>query len=154
MIISETYHFLRSDFDKDGFNIHNGELFSEFITDCEKNFHKKHGIYYANHLFANNLTMLLFKRCNCDTENEDYGMELIEGNIDLDTNLAIETHSERSTIYAIGSQADDDEPLWLIVDDNVKDETFELKYIPEDEDDEAIEKNLPVEPELFKFYFR
>ena len=147
MIISETYQFKRSDYDKDGFNIHNGQLFSEFIQDCEKDFYKKHGLYYANHLFVNNLTMLLFKRCNCDTDDEDYGMELIEGNIDLDTNLAIETHSERSTIYAIGSQADDDEPLWLIVDDNVKDETFELKYIPEDEDDEAIKENLPVEPE-------
>ena len=147
MIISETFHFIRSDFDKDGFNIHNGELFSEYIQDCEKDFHLKHGLYYADHLFANNLTMLLFKRCNFATENEDYGMELIEGNVDLDTNLAIETHSERATIYAIGSQADDNEPLWLIVDDNVNDESFELKYMPEDEDDEAIEENLPVEPE-------
>lgn len=146
MIFSETYHFNRSDYDKDGFNIHNGELFSEYIQECEKDFHKKNELYYANHFFANNLTMLLFKRGNCGTE-EDYGMELIEGNIDLDTNLAIETHSERSTIYANGSQADDDEPLWLIVDDNVKDETFDLRYLEEDEDDEAIEENLPVEPE-------
>lgn len=147
MIISETYQFKRSDYDKDGFNLHDGELFSEFIQDCEKEFHKKNGLYYANHLFANNLTMLLFKRCHFDTQDEDYGMELIEGKIDLDTNLAIETHSERSTIYAIGSQADDDEPLWLIVDDNVKDETFELKYIPEDDDGEEAENNIPVEPE-------
>lgn len=74
-------------------------------------------------------------------------MELINGDVDLDANLTIENHSKRDTIYAIGSQADDNEPLWLIVDDSVKDGTFELKYASEDEE-EDIEVKVPAESEI------
>jgi len=43
-------------------------------------------------------------------------MNLIDGEIDLDTNLEIEEHSERITVYAINTSWDMDEPLYLIID--------------------------------------
>jgi hypothetical protein len=79
-------------------------------------------------------------------------MELIDGEIDIDTNLAIEEFSEEKTVYAIGSQFHDDEdnPLFLIKNDAISEEILVLKYVPDEEDDKDEIVNLPVETEIFK----
>ena len=80
-----------------------------------------------------------------EDSNYDFGMELIEGEIDIDTNLAIEAFSEDKTVYAIGSQFHDDEdnPLLLIKNENLSEEILVLKYVADDEDLEESE-TFPV----------
>jgi hypothetical protein len=76
-------------------------------------------------------------------------MELIDGEIDIDTNLAIEKFSEERTVYAIGSQFHDDEdnPLFLIKNDNLSEEILVLKYVPDNGEEEDAEL-MPVTDEI------
>jgi len=76
-------------------------------------------------------------------EDEYFGMELINGRIDFDTAMELDTYSTTQTVYAIGSYADENEeaPLFLIIDDQIIDGRFVLKYIPDDDDDS---ENCPV----------
>ena len=73
-------------------------------------------------------------------------MELLDGEIDIDKNLAVEKHSKRTTVYAIGSTVQDnsDEPLFLVRDEDMADGMVILKYIPENDDED--DKDGPVEP--------
>ena len=48
-------------------------------------------------------------------------MELINGDIDIETNIKIGKCSKRQTKYAIGSRFDEDEPMFLILDDTMVD---------------------------------
>lgn len=138
MIIEKTYYFNKEDFNTDGFNKVNGQLFLEYIADCENDFFKEKVIFIANCFFANSSTMYLIKRCIITEENDDFGMELIEGEINLDVNLKIEKHSKRKTTYAIGSKikGNEDEPLYLVIDEEIKDGSFVLKYIADNDDDD------------------
>jgi hypothetical protein len=87
---------------------------------------------FSNCLYGNFSTMQLIKHC-LDLENqEDCGMELIDGEVVLDKNLEIEKHSKRQTVYAIGSKFDLDEPIFLINDDDLVDGMALLKYVPDD----------------------
>jgi exonuclease V gamma subunit len=80
-----------------------------------------------------------------DDENVDFGMDLIDGEIDIDTNLAIEKYSNVQTVYAIGSQfhEDEDNPLFLIKNDKLAENVLVLKYVSDDENDNETE-NIPV----------
>jgi hypothetical protein len=145
MIQEAKYSFTIEDYDKNGFNIHTGQLFSEFIKECEIHFHKEFIIFYADYLFANSSAMLLLKRCFVSKKNEDFGMDLIDGEINLDKNLEIENYSKRKTIYAIETQYSLEEPLFLIIDDTLYDGVFILKYISDDDDNEDnVEYDIPV----------
>lgn len=73
---------------------------------------------------------LLNSSLNLDI-NELCGMELINNEIDLDTNLQIENYSKNKTVYAIGSVLIQDEPLFLIKVDNYSNGIVILKYIPD-----------------------
>jgi hypothetical protein len=77
--------------------------------------------YFANVLEGHPLAMqrLTLYMEGGNESDFDFGMELIDGEIDIDTNLAIEEFSEEKTVYAIGSQFHDDEdnPLFLIKND-------------------------------------
>lgn len=139
--MQQIYNFNQADFDDDGFN-KNGKLFSDTIKDWEVEFNKEFNPFFANHILANNSTMLLLKRCFESTENEDYGMD---GEFDFETNLKIETFSQRQTIYALGSdlKGNEDEPLYLVTDDKVSNGTIILKYIPDD-DNESPDPTEPV----------
>jgi len=82
----------------------------------------------------------------------DFGMELIDGKIDIDTNLEIEKYSKYRTVYAIGSQLhdDEDEPIILIKNDSLGEDILVLKYTPDyDEDENSIEKS-PVRTEKLR----
>ena len=72
-------------------------------------------------------------------------MELINGKIDIDANLAIEKSSDVQTVYAIGSKFHDqeDNPLFLIKNEKLSENILALKYIRDD--GEANEnENIPV----------
>ena len=145
MIIERSYYFKKEDYNIDGFNKYNNELFTDFIRECETDFHNQTLIFFANCFYANDSTMILIKKCHYCDENEDFGMDLIEGEIDEDTNLAIEKYSKRKTVYAISSVYSLDEPIFLIIDDKIRDGKFILKYIPnDDEDNEDIDTNPPI----------
>ena len=70
-------------------------------------------------------------------------MELINGDIDIETNIKIGKCSKRQTIYAIGSRLDEDEPMFLVRDDTLADGMVILKYVPDGDNEEAIPE-LPL----------
>ena len=65
------------------------------------------------------------------------------------TNLKIEEYSKRQTTYAIGSNLDQDEPMFLVIDDSMVDGMVILKYVP-DSDGSEIGPEVPVETEKLK----
>jgi hypothetical protein len=140
MKIQETFRFNKNDFDENGFNV-SGKHFEDIISEWEVEFRNSRHIF-ANHLFANSSTMYLLKRCFTSTGIEDYGMD---GEIDFNTNLEIETYSKRQTIYALGSRLEwnIDKPLFLIRDDKVSDGTVILEFIlNEDEKQKKYSLNI------------
>ena len=148
MITQELYNFTKNKFNDKGVTTETVQFFLELIEEFELDFHNNHPICFANYLFADSSTMILFNQSLDAEEDENCGMDLINDEIDLDANLAIEEFSELKTIYAIGSKIkqNEDEPIFLMVNDKISDGTIVLKYIPED-DSEEIEPE-PVITEL------
>lgn len=119
------------------------------VREWETDFHERYAPFFANYLWGNASTMILLKNCYQVEPNEDFGMDLINGMIDIDTYDKIENHSSRQTIFAIGSNFDSDEPLAIVRDDRMADGIAILKYIPGgggEEEDDAI-KDVPIEVE-------
>ena len=149
MFYQEYYKFKPEDIDQQGFHIKTQQWFMDLIGEFEHDFHDKFPTCFANHLFANLTTMALIdKALNLD-KNESSGMDLIDGEIDLDANLAMEEFSNDSTVYAIGSKIEEneDEPIFLVRNDKIYNGAIVLKYIT-DEDSEDIELTEPVLHEL------
>jgi len=142
--MQETYRFNKNDFDENGFNKLNGNLILDFIKDCEKDFHKRFSLFYANNLFANYSTMKLIKLAL--NTKEHCGMD---AEFDFDINLKLEDSADIKTIFAIGTAGDEDEPLFLIKDNSMNDGLLILKYI-KDDDTENIEPEIPVEKNVLK----
>ena len=103
-MFKKEYYFNYYDFDEIGVEKHTECLFVEIIIEWEKDFNHTYPFCFANFLFSNESTMLLLKRCFDDVEREDFGMELINGQIDFETNFLIDDHSSRTMVYAIGSR--------------------------------------------------
>ena len=143
------YKFNKWDFDENGTNTKDGSFFLEVIGKWERDFHARYFPFFSNYLFSNESTMILIKNCLVLEPEDDCGMELINGKVDLDTNLTIESHSKRQTIYAIGSRLDEDEPMFLIIDESMVDGMVVLKYIP-DVDNEDVRDDVPVPSEKVK----
>lgn len=131
--MEQHYKFNKWDFDENGTNTKNGSFFLELIGDWERDFHNRYAPFFSNCLFSNTSTMILVKNCLVLEPNDDCGMELINGKVDLDINLKIEDHSTRQTIYAIDSRLDEDEPMFLIIDESIVDGMVILKYIPDND---------------------
>lgn len=129
------FNFNYREFNDDGFNMRNGLFFMDFVKSCERAFYEKNLPFHANFLFGNDTTMIMVKNCMEREPETDYGMDLINGEIDLDTNLEVETYCKRSTVYGIGSESDDDEPLFLIRDNDELDGRIVLKYVPDNDDE-------------------
>lgn len=146
MTIEKTYCINRDHYDSDGRDLYDYELlFSDQIRDFEKDFMDEHSkIFAANYLFLNKRLMKLLESCFNLPENETFGMALINGTIDFETDFKIEKHSRYTTIYAIGTLKDEAEPLYLIIDDNLNDTQVVLKHITDDDDLNNYEKDLPV----------
>jgi hypothetical protein len=77
--------------------------------------------------------MLLLQSC-FEIEEESFGMD---GDLDLDSNMKIDAHSERVTIFAIESSIPEKEgePMLLVIDDSVPDGQFQLLYVSDEGDD-------------------
>ena len=149
IIMEQRYKFNKWDFDENGTNTKDGVFFLDLIGEWEQDFHDRYFPFYSNYLFGNVSTMILIKNCFDFDPNEDCGMELINGKIDLDTNLKIEEYSKRQTTYAIGSNLDQDEPMFLVIDDSMVDGMAILKYVP-DSDGSEIGPEVPAETEKLK----
>ncbi len=123
--MQQIYTYNKPDFDNTGYN-NQGKLFSDIIREWEVEFNKEFTPYFANHLIANSSTMRLFESCFKLVENGDFGMD---GQFDFETNMKIDAHNKREITYAIGTEANDDEPLYLVIDNMVSEGKVILKYI-------------------------
>lgn len=150
MIASEIYKFELNQYDKEGVNTETGVYFMLQIKEWEIDFHKKHPFYFANTLTANPSFMILLNRCLDLGNKQQCGMDYIDGEIDLDVSLEIESHSEVKTVYAIGSEIEgnEDEPLLLMVDDRMRDGSVLLEYT-EDSEDEEDETLVPIDSDMW-----
>jgi len=140
MVFVEKYTFSRNKYNKDGFNIENGVLFTDLLDQWADDFTKKHPTIPPTHLFANGLTMLLIENCLCLDENDACGMDLIDGKIDEETNWMIEKHSKYSIIYGLEMGRNTD-MVSLIIDESVPDDILFLKHIPDTDSDDT---EIPV----------
>lgn len=111
------------------------QLFSDFISQTEYDFYLKHKPYAANYLFANNQSMVKLQSSYQDIEDNTFGMDLIEDEVDFDTNIKLDHFSKKQMIYALASSiAEKDEaPLFLVIDNKLPDNTIRLEYQPEKE---------------------
>ena len=124
-------------------------FFLETINEWEQDFHEKNPLYYANHLFANYTFMKVLDRCMDFGNDEQCGVDLIDGKVDLDTSLEISKKSPVQTIFALGAFHDDDEALFLMIDDKLDNGTVLLSYLPEDDEDDNDTEDVNV-PDKFR----
>lgn len=148
--MEQYYKFKKWDFNENGINLKDGSFFLEVIGAWERDFHDQYSPFFSNCLFGNASTMSLIKNCFFMEPNEDCGMDLINGEIDIPTNIKIGKYSKRQTIYAIGSKIDDDEPMFLVRDDDMVDGMVILKYVPDSNDDDEVNPINPVDAEKIK----
>ena len=82
--------------------------------------------------------MALISRCLDLGNNEKCGVELINGDVDIETHMKMEAHSRYHTIYAVGSEVpgNEEEPIFLIIDDKLANGIVWLKYIDDAEGEE------------------
>ncbi len=138
------YKFNKWDFNEDGTNIKDGSFFLDVIGNWERDFHDRLAPFFSNCLVGNASTMILVKNCFITEPNEDCGMELINGDLDIETNIKIGKCSKRQTIYAVESHLDKAEPLFLVRDDDIVDGMVILKYVP-DSDEADVYQEVPIE---------
>lgn len=141
--------FKKADFSDDGTHLPTDKFILDLQHDWEKSFHDTFPPYYANVIEGHPLAMLrLTKYMDAGEETAyDFGMELIDGEIDIDTNIAIGKHSDYETVFAIGSMLHDmeDEPLLLVKNDKLSEEILVLKYVQDDEGGENETETIPAE---------
>ena len=147
--------FKAAEYTDDGTHIPSNKFIMELQRDWEVAFQSRFDPYYANKIEGHPSAMLrLTKYMEQGEETEyDLGMELIDGKEDVDTSFEIEKFSEYKTVYAIGSQLNDDEeePLFLVKDPALDENILVLKYVPDDDDgDEEVADNTPVEARSFQ----
>jgi hypothetical protein len=146
--------FRKSDFSDDGTHIPSDKFVMELQREWEELFYNKFKPFYANAIEGHPSAMLRLTRYMEAGEKTDYdfGMELIDGEIDIDTNLQIEKFSEVHTVYAIGSQfhENEDDPLLLLKNDSLKEDILVLKYVPDDDGEENITSPVPCETASYK----
>ena len=112
--MEKIFPFKITDYTPSGTHIVSGRFIAEMQRDWETGFHNHFKPYYANVLEEHPAAMLRLTRYwEGDEPEYDFGMEQINGRIDIDTNLEIENFSNTLTVYAIGSQL------------------HELKYVPQ-----------------------
>lgn len=135
MTVKETYPFVPNNFINNGLHKFKSTiLFIDFIRESEKHFHSKHNPLYANTLSANTKTLRILNACFNESENTIHGMESVAGEFDIEMNMKIADYSENEMVFAIERFDDDDEPLFLISDDDYADGSFVLQYISDDDE--------------------
>jgi len=137
------------------------------IRHSEQDFHKSHAPLYANYLFGNLFVMSKIENYLLNLTSEDEGisiklfgkskrekkenkrrlddgalicgMELINGKVDYEANYQIAKYSKNAIIIALSSINGNDDGLALINDDELSDNVFVLKYIPDNDDEDDTE---------------
>jgi hypothetical protein len=141
----EYYSFNKKAFANSGYDQQQGLWFIDLIASFEEDFHAKFPHCFANHLFANTNTMNLIGIALQLEDNEMPGMDLIDGQIDMEANMKLEEYSDSTVIYALGSRIteNEDEPILLVTIDTIPDGQIILKYLDEDEPSED-DHPLPI----------
>lgn len=132
------------------------------IRQSEQNFHVTYTPLYANHLFCNSFIMSKIENYlinpgsegegtrikvfeisenECERLNKGIiicGLELVNEKVDFEANYQMAQYCHNVLVYAMDSFTGD--VLVLVIDNNLSDNTFILKYIPDndDEDDKEI----------------
>ena len=167
MEIKETYYFSHQDFDSKGRRITDNLPFFRILRGFEGDFHTRHPDYYALYLFANSRTMFILSRsCNAK-ENMIYGMDLVEGDFDPQTNHFIEQASSKENIIVYGIDSafmlpdkngipriDEEKmiyPLTLLIDNKMKDGVLHLKYLDDSEDEDFDAQPINVDENSLKY---
>lgn len=133
------YNLRKSDFNLNGYCLKMQCDFLDLIQQFEKDF--KGQIKFApNYLLANSSVMEVINSCFSDEDECVVGMEPVS----LEENFKIEEYSDYKTIYAISSVFDDDDPLYLVINNDLSDNEFILKYSSYGDDDDDEEQELPV----------
>jgi len=137
----------------------------------EQEFHKSHAPLYANYMFCNSFAMskienYLINDCPEGTNIKIFddmpvnqskrlnngaltcGMELINGKVNFEANYKIAKHSRNAFVYALNSINDDD--LILVRDESLSDNTFILKYLPDNDDGD--DKETTFSPDEKRIY--
>lgn len=140
MYLERKYHFDASKFSKDS-----ALLFSEYIQECERDFHAEHLPLYANHLKGNRFVMQLLHQSFMDGDDA-YQFGLDDG-LTMKESTEMDVFSEYSTVYAIATFHDEDEPLFLMIQDSLQDHEFLLCHLPDDDDDDDQRQRHPRRPQ-------
>lgn len=135
----KTYRIDFHAYDNDGRHRQTGQLFSDFIADLEQDYHEAMYPMRANVFAGNARVLLLLESCFELEENTIMGMDLIDGELNMEVNAAIERYSQMTTLCGVGSQlpGNEDEPLFLVRDTRLHDTVVELYWMPDDDDDES-----------------
>ncbi len=133
MVFLQAYTLVLSDYNAEGIHCKDRSYFLETVKIWERDFRRKHPHCFADHFFANTNTMKLIHGCLDLEPHQMCGMELIDGEVDMEAHMAMESYGNIQTIYALGSSLwkNLDEPLLLIIDNRMPDGLVYLKYIPE-----------------------
>lgn len=157
MEIKETYRFFPRDYDRAGRRKFDGVPFREVLKEFEYDFHVRHPDCYAQFMLANiGVMSILARSCNANA-NMIYGIELIDGEFDIDFNFIMEEASDRSNVvvYAIDSAymtydesglpiIDDIFPLGLVVDGDLGEGVLQLQGSDDDDSDDESLTTKPV----------
>ncbi len=139
--------FKKEQFTPDGTQVNSGKFIIELQEDWEDSFYNKFKPIFANVIEAHPLAMMrLTQYFECSMDSDfDFGLESIEGEIDIEINLRMENFLEKQTVFAVGSQLkeNDDEPLFLVKNENLKMDILVFKYV-QDNDSTEIDKTTPV----------
>ena len=146
--MTKTYRITLNAYDADGVHLQTGQLFSHLINDFEADYHRTMRPLRANVLTGNVRVLLLLERCFEMEEDESFGMDLIDGEWNMDVNLQMDAHSQQTTVYAIGSglEGNEDEPLFLVRDDSLSERVVELSWHSEGDDDDPEAEPIPSKP--------
>lgn len=142
--MTKTYRIALDEYDQDGTHFLTRQLFSDLIAELETDYHRTMRPLRANVLTGNARVLLLLESCFVKEADETFGMDLIDGELNMDVNLKMDAHSKRTMVYAIGSRlkGNEDEPLFLVRDDSLSDRVVELGH-RSDMDDDGPEAETP-----------
>jgi hypothetical protein len=142
--MTKTYRIALDAYGQDGTHLRTGQLFSDLIAEFETDYHRTMRPLRANVLKGNARLLLLLESCFLKEADETFGMDMIDGEVNMDVNLKMDAHSQRTMVYAIGSglEGNEDEPLFLVLEDSLSDRVVELSFLS-DEDDDHPETETP-----------
>lgn len=138
MILELKFKYHPEEFDDEGFSLMNDSSIFDLFHEWENDFHEAYFPFVANCLFANYPSMMIIEKGLECKPDERCGMELINGKVDIDANMEMMSFSEYTTVFALASELENhkEEPIYLVIDDNLRNDTIILKYISDVDDDD------------------